>query len=954
VNIFPQSQGFVEKVLYVQVLRKTFPEGQGFDFLLIKCFPRCDLKIVLLSVTAEGQKLAGSEGIQQGAFQLQSHKGPKTSSPEVNVSPSPVGGTGGGGGAAVATSSTANSSPVTAGAMAVVTSLTLTEAETAVHLPAPPSPSSATVAVAGQTINVSVDNSSSGALNMSNDDGQRTVVPSSGNTNGFPSAVLTCRPNSHPFQERTLYGVQEQFKIGRSVARSKPTDNNAIFDCKVLSRNHALIWYKEGKFFLQDTKSSNGTFVNNARLSKGSEESDPREICSGDILQFGVDVQENAKKLTHGCIIATVRLFLPDGKEAKASPTIMTGSCPGGVGQMGGGHGMTAPAQQDLHQLNLYIQEALVREQMLENKLAMLQRLVGQTNAASDEAWKSLIDEDRLLTRVEILESQLSTYSKAMNEDRLRDETKKLMQEKEDYQETAKATLKKLVDEKLEAVNKQKELEKALSNIEDEYASLKELHDKDVAQNRELAVQVSRLTTELEEEVSKQKHNESASSILNTSSSEALGNQQPLATSTVTNLTTSGPKNSLLSGATVTVSVDNEAATTTSLISASVPASAAKADDEKSIEKPKAEGSGDPSTDGELIVSRVAETIEPASGQSDSSAEQQMPSSEADKENELNMYQERLSEATDQLKDFNLKLKEATDLLVAKDQVVKDLQKQVEAAEQEAQEYWKLLAVADRKTEEQKLQSVGDSVSPSVETANVATQSSVASDQGLGVSVATQSAAAESTDADQQTDQETDGAHSHNGTDSSETDEENEKLRSQNQKLTGEQRNLLEKNQELCQQVEELSSTLEILRQHEKPLPPPPPPGADNDEDEHQAGAKAVEEEEDIYDEAGQNGMHSAGSSPERDTAELERSLSEAESKISELLKIKERYAEIDAERSNLAANLSLRESEISELTLQSRTATACSVLPLALLVFAIIVAYLPSLSSIFGTAEKI
>ena len=92
--------------------------------------------------------------------------------------------------------------------------------------------------------------------------------------------------------------------------------------------------------------------------------------------------------------------------------------------------------------------------------------------------------------------------------------------------------------------------------------------------------------------------------------------------------------------------MDNEAATTTSLISASVPASAAKADDEKSIEKPKAETSGDPSTDSELNVSRVAETIEPASGQSDSSAEQQMPSSEADKENELNMYQVRLQICT--------------------------------------------------------------------------------------------------------------------------------------------------------------------------------------------------------------------------------------------------------------------------------------------------------------------
>ena len=36
---------------------------------------------------------------------------------------------------------------------------------------------------------------------------QRTVVPSGGR---FPSAILTCRPNSHPFQERTLYGVHEQ------------------------------------------------------------------------------------------------------------------------------------------------------------------------------------------------------------------------------------------------------------------------------------------------------------------------------------------------------------------------------------------------------------------------------------------------------------------------------------------------------------------------------------------------------------------------------------------------------------------------------------------------------------------------------------------------------------------------------------------------------------------------
>ena len=50
------------------------------------------------------------------------------------------------------------------------------------------------------------------------------------------------------------------------------------------------------QFYLQDTKSSNGTFVNNQRLSKGSEESVPREVCSGDIVQFGVDVMENSRK----------------------------------------------------------------------------------------------------------------------------------------------------------------------------------------------------------------------------------------------------------------------------------------------------------------------------------------------------------------------------------------------------------------------------------------------------------------------------------------------------------------------------------------------------------------------------------------------------------------------------------------------------------------------------------
>ena len=42
--------------------------------------------------------------------------------------------------------------------------------------------------------------------------------------------------------------------------------------------------------------------------------------------------------------------------------------------------------------------------------------------------------QDRLLTRVEILESQLSTYGKGVSEDKLREEAIRLMEEKERYQ----------------------------------------------------------------------------------------------------------------------------------------------------------------------------------------------------------------------------------------------------------------------------------------------------------------------------------------------------------------------------------------------------------------------------------------------------------------------------------------------------------------------------------------
>lgn len=44
------------------------------------------------------------------------------------------------------------------------------------------------------------------------------------------------------------------------------------------------------QFYIKDTKSSNGTFVNENRLSPSGEESGSVELKSRDILQFGVNV----------------------------------------------------------------------------------------------------------------------------------------------------------------------------------------------------------------------------------------------------------------------------------------------------------------------------------------------------------------------------------------------------------------------------------------------------------------------------------------------------------------------------------------------------------------------------------------------------------------------------------------------------------------------------------------
>ncbi|XP_061640930.1 sarcolemma associated protein a isoform X6 [Phyllopteryx taeniolatus] len=311
-------------------------------------------------------------------------------------------------------------------------------------------------------------------------------------------AVFACRPNSHPFQERHVY-LDEPVKIGRSVARCRPAPNNATFDCKVLSRNHALVWFdhKTGKFYLQDTKSSNGTFINSQRLSRGSEESPPCEVLSGDTIQFGVDVTENTRKVTHGCIVSTIKLFLPDGMEGRRRSDVIQAPLPLPVDKVAAN--TPSMYSQELFQLSQYLQEALHREQMLEQKLATLQRLLTSTQEASESSWQALIDEDRLLSRLEVMGSQLQAYSKSQTEDGIRKELLALQEDKHNYETTAKESLRRVLQEKIEVVRKLSEVERTLGNTEDECTHLKEMSERGQEELRELANKYNAAVNEIKE-----------------------------------------------------------------------------------------------------------------------------------------------------------------------------------------------------------------------------------------------------------------------------------------------------------------------------------------------------------------------------------------------------------------------------------------------------------------------
>lgn len=461
------------------------------------------------------------------------------------------------------------------------------------------------------------------------------------------------------------------------------------------------------------------------------------------------------------------------------------------------------------------------------------------------------MDEDRLLTRVEILESQLTTYGKAMTEDKLREETKRLMCDKESYQTAAKENLKRLVDEKLEASKRLKEVETSLSNLEEEYSSLHQLYDKVVEENKRLSEKM----TGLAEEVARRREEEAE---------RGQEGMKPSKTSElyIENETFSeNGENDHISATETNGKYDNcendFEKTENSLVASTDSLDGELGDEEEDDEEEVVKVSTDPAASDLAVLlregNRLRATVE-----------------------EMNRVR---SNTDNELVNLRINLEEAKNENVTILQELEKTRTKLSSVERVSLEKEALIKKLESSSKQDSLK---DEDPPE------------------------------------------------NSSDFSATQDSSESLRNRLKVLEAENALLKAKYaiREEASDGTQFQQPLEGDRIINSDLPA-------------SGSSSSLLESSSSF-------LEQSTSS----TSALEQSLEEAEGRIAGLLSVKDRLVTVQEEKSRLEADVSVLEEELETLAAASRTLTACTVLPLIVLIIAIVTAFLPLVSQLFGTRD--
>ncbi|HNV72399.1 MAG TPA: FHA domain-containing protein, partial [Candidatus Ozemobacteraceae bacterium] len=119
--------------------------------------------------------------------------------------------------------------------------------------------------------------------------------------------------NTPPYLGKPVELGKEKFTIGREEGR------DLVIPSEMVSRMHAEIFEKDGAYYIRDTNSSNGSFLNNAQL----EPEQAVQLKHTDILKFDqyefifvdsarADLWETLKPLNRAGAI-TVAFYSPKG-----------------------------------------------------------------------------------------------------------------------------------------------------------------------------------------------------------------------------------------------------------------------------------------------------------------------------------------------------------------------------------------------------------------------------------------------------------------------------------------------------------------------------------------------------------------------------------------------------------------------------------------------------------------
>ncbi|XP_048354263.1 TRAF3-interacting JNK-activating modulator isoform X2 [Sphaerodactylus townsendi] len=128
----------------------------------------------------------------------------------------------------------------------------------------------------------------------------------------------------------------------------------------------------------------------------------------------------------------------------------------------------------EIIQLSNYLKEALHRELLLKKKLMILQELLAMLLQAAEKSWKGQINEDELKSRVSVLENQLQTSTQSYSKMSLNKILVEMEAQKQNYEQKAKTSLQKLLEEKLQAERKLQNAQRALAVAEEDSTLWKE------------------------------------------------------------------------------------------------------------------------------------------------------------------------------------------------------------------------------------------------------------------------------------------------------------------------------------------------------------------------------------------------------------------------------------------------------------------------------------------------